>query len=85
LAYHNAPADKRHDRGWSTSAQRNCLDSWSWPQPPTLFNFDKVARFAGPKVALLAAARQLDECQTALAEAGEANESNREDMIGFRS
>lgn len=85
LAYHSAPADKRHDRGWSTSAQRNCLDNWSWPQPPTLFNFDKVARFAGPKVALLAAARQLDECQTALAEAGEANESNREDMIGFRS
>jgi soluble lytic murein transglycosylase-like protein/TolA-binding protein len=85
LAYLNAPADKRRDRGWSTNAQRNCLDNWSWPQPPTLFSFERVARFAGPKVALLAAARQLDECQTALAEAPEANTSNREDIIGLRS
>jgi len=85
LAYLNAPADKRRDRGWSTNAQRNCLDNWSWPQPPTLFTFDRVARLAGPKVALLAAARQLDECQTALAEAPEANDSAREDIIGFRS
>ena len=85
LAYLNAPADKRRDRGWSTNAQRNCLDNWSWPQPPTLFTFDRVARLAGPKVALLAAARQLDECQTALAEAPEASDSAREEIIGFRS
>ncbi len=85
LAYLNAPADKRRDRGWSTNAQRNCLDNWSWPQPPTLFSFERVARFAGPKVALLAAARQLDECQTALAEAPEANTNTREDIIGLRS
>jgi hypothetical protein len=45
LAYLNAPADKRRDRGWSTSAQRNCLDNWSWPQPPTLFSFDKGRSF----------------------------------------
>ncbi len=85
LAYLNAPADKRRDRGWSTSAQRQCLDNWNWPQPPVLFSFDKVARFAGAKVALLAAAHQLDECQSALAEAGEANEGAKEDIIGLRS
>ncbi|CAN5376114.1 hypothetical protein BH11CYA1_BH11CYA1_38420 [soil metagenome] len=85
LAYLNAPADKRHDRGWSTRAARNSLDNWSWPQPPTLFSFDKIARAAGPKVAFLAAARQQDECQAALAEAPEANESTRQDIIGLRS
>jgi len=87
LAFLNAPADKRRDRGWSTTADRpNSTTNWNWPEPPALFDIEKIARFAGPEVALLAAARQMDECQQALnAAAGKEGASLHDDMAGFRS
>lgn len=87
LAYLSAPPEKRRDRGWSTRADRpDSTVNWSWPEPPALFDIEKIARFAGPEVALLAAARQMDECQQALgAASGKENPSLREDLAGFRA
>lgn len=88
IAYINAPADKKRDRGWSTNAQRQSLGDWNWPGPPELFNFDRIVQATGPKVAVLAAARQMDECLNALGESEKYQawaSINKFDLAGFKS
>jgi soluble lytic murein transglycosylase-like protein len=87
VAYINAPPDKKRDRGWSTNAQRQSPDNWNWPGPPELFNFDRIAHAAGPKVAVLAAVRQMDECLTALGESEKtvAAANLGADLAGFKA
>jgi soluble lytic murein transglycosylase-like protein len=63
LHYLIAAPDKRHDRGFSVSANRLLSpENWSWPQPPNLFSFDKVAPLVGSQAMVLAITHQGDEC-----------------------
>ncbi|MBS1997838.1 MAG: transglycosylase SLT domain-containing protein [Cyanobacteria bacterium SZAS LIN-2] len=63
LHYLMAAQDKKHDRAFATSPNRQLSpDTWNWPQPPHLFSFDKVAPLVGSQAMVLAVTHQADEC-----------------------
>lgn len=86
----NQPADKKHDRGWSTFAARQHVpQNWDWPGPEQLFDMDTIASAAGARTAVLATIRQFDEAigalEAARSEAPESFTRHRDNIAGFKA
>lgn len=60
----------KNDRGWETALELHLAEyprlaargGWSWPSPPQLVSYQKIAQDSSPTLAYLAEIQQWDEC-----------------------
>ncbi len=82
------PGKPLQDRAWSTSSARRGPETWNWPGPGALFDYDRVANQIGAVPVLLSLVGQTEEAleiaNDRLNKASE-NLSNKEQITGFKT
>ncbi|MBX9941195.1 MAG: transglycosylase SLT domain-containing protein [Candidatus Obscuribacterales bacterium] len=82
------PGKPLQDRAWSTSSTRRGPETWNWPGPGSLFDYDRVANQIGALPVLLSLVGQTEEAlemtSDRLNKLGE-SAANKDQITGFKT